>query len=248
MSTVAMFTGASRGRRTALGLATLAVLALCHASCTEAPAAPDYFPLAPGHRWHYRVLREGVASDAGPDYHEVRTLRPRTLEGERRFRRLDSLGNEYYFSRDANGIQRVAMRNAMELSPQFDAPPREVLPMPLDVGRSWASSTHPYAIFRLVPFGGVLTGRYTLTLTFSVEALDAVVDTPAGRFEDCLMIRGEGTLELYGDARRGFIPVPVTHTEWYAPGVGLVKLLREESVDTDVFQGGRITFELTDYR
>ncbi|MCU7946598.1 MAG: hypothetical protein KZQ72_08155, partial [Candidatus Thiodiazotropha sp. (ex Cardiolucina cf. quadrata)] len=38
----------------------------------------------------------------------------------------------------------------------------------------------------------------------------------------------------------------INTTEWYAPGVGLVKLLREEPLDNDVFAGGHVLLELKD--
>jgi hypothetical protein len=238
------------GRATARAVAIVLVLVLVATlgGCTRPAADDDFFPLTPGHMWQYRVSHLDIAHDPGPSSHEVRTLRTVTVDGNRVYRRIDSLGNEYHFRRDDGGIRRVAMRDAAELTAQPDVPPRDVLRFPLTTGQSWQATTHPYAIRRLVPFGGNLTGRYSLSLTFTVEQVGVAVDTPAGRFENCVMIIGEGTLEVYGDARRGFISVPVIHTEWYAPGVGLVKLEREETVDTELFSGGTIRFELTDYR
>jgi hypothetical protein len=68
---------------------------------------------------------------------------------------------------------------------------------------------------------------------------------PAGRFEKCLRLEGTGLLHVLADARVGASEVPVTHTEWYAPGVGLVKLVRSETLDTQAIVGGTITMELT---
>ena len=59
-----------------------------------------------------------------------------------------------------------------------------------------------------------------------------------------LRVEGSAQLSLYSDARLGYQEIPIKTTEWYAPGVGLVKLVREEPLDTEVFEGGTITLAL----
>lgn len=45
-------------------------------------------------------------------------------------------------------------------------------------------------------------------------------------------------LHPYEDSlTRGYRDIQIRTTEWHAPGIGLVKLVREEPLDTDVFQG-----------
>lgn len=229
------------------GWRLLLALALALAACGQAPD-DSHFPLAGGHEWSYRIVHEGLERETGPTRHVVRTLPSRQADGEILWRRLDSLGNEYHFHAGADGVRRVAMRNAAELIAQPDVPPRTVLQYPLVPGTSWQAPTRPYAIRRMMPLGGNVTAQYSLPLTYTVESVDETVQTPAGRFAECVLVVGRGSIEIYGDARQGFITVPITHSEWYAKGVGLVKLVREEAIDTDVFRGGTIRFELVDYR
>ncbi|MEO0423313.1 MAG: hypothetical protein AAF184_13300 [Pseudomonadota bacterium] len=219
--------------------------------CTRSADPSDFFPLQPGHEWTYRVDVKGAPTPpAGLPLHEVRTLKPIKVQGVpgRVYRRFDVLGNEYHFTRSDASIERIALRNATELEAQRDVPARQVLPLPPTLGSTWQLSTHPYALRRTVPLGADLSVQFSISLTMIIEATDDIITTPAGRFENCVRVVGEGSLELYGDARQGFITVPITQTEWYAPGVGLVKLLREEPLEADLFEGGSIQYELVDYR
>ena len=52
-------------------------------------------------------------------------------------------------------------------------------------------------------------------------------------------------INVLADARLGASEVVVHHTEWYAPGVGLVKLHRVEPLETTAIVGGEVTMELT---
>ena len=232
-------------------LGVMLVTALVLSACTGSTPTSEFFPLSPGHRWTYRVdVRGAPTPPAGLRLHEVRTLKPISIQGVagRVFRRFDALGNEYHFTQSAKSIERIAVRNATELEATRDVPARQILPLPPAVGSTWQVSTHPYALRRTVPLGANLSSQFSISLTMIIEAIDDTVETPAGRFENCVRIVGEGSLELYADARQGFLTVPITHTEWYAPGVGLVRLLREEQLEAELFEGGSIQYELIDYR
>ena len=52
---------------------------------------------------------------------------------------------------------------------------------------------------------------------------------------------------MYVDPRLGYQDILLTQKEWYAPGVGLVKLIREEPLDLPMFKGGSIMMELEKY-
>ena len=58
---------------------------------------------------------------------------------------------------------------------------------------------------------------------------------------------GQAELTLFTDPVRGFNKVPVTTTEWYCRGVGLVKLERVESLATMFYTGGKVVMELVEY-
>ena len=52
---------------------------------------------------------------------------------------------------------------------------------------------------------------------------------------------------VLADARIGASEVPITQTEWYAPGVGLVLLEREEKLDTLQIVGGKVRMQLLSF-
>ncbi|MGQ0529750.1 MAG: hypothetical protein ACT4PG_08075, partial [Panacagrimonas sp.] len=111
---------------------------------------------------------------------------------------------------------------------------------------AWEVETRPYILERAVPFRERFSQDHSkrIVLRMQVASLDDVVEVPAGTFTRCLQLEGSGLLNVLADARIGASPVPVTHTEWYAPGVGLVKLERTEWLDTQQIVGGKISMEL----
>jgi hypothetical protein len=73
------------------------------------------------------------------------------------------------------------------------------------------------------------------------------VETPAGKFEGCLRVAGEAKIKLYVDALFMWRDIPLFSTEWYCPGVGLVKVERVETSPSKFMLGGRMTLELTQW-
>ena len=49
------------------------------------------------------------------------------------------------------------------------------------------------------------------------------------------MIKGEGKTNFIGDSEIGSIGIKITSEEWYSKKVGLIKMIREEKTDTDLF-------------
>jgi len=52
---------------------------------------------------------------------------------------------------------------------------------------------------------------------------------------------------FYADASAGYQEILINHSEWYAPGVGLVKLERDEPLDTSIMKGGKVTMVLSSF-
>lgn len=225
-------------RGLALGLLVLA------SGCGGAPS-PDYFPLNPGLRWDYAIHEHNKLG------HQTRPLTLRNLgtathDGQSFARRLSSDGNEYWIARRDDAVQRVGVRTAIDFAPRIDATPRTVLQLPPAMGQWWEVETRPYILERAWPFRERFhfDDSKRITLRMVVAALDEWVEVPAGKFEHCLRLEGTGLLNVLADARLGASAVLVTHTEWYAPRVGLVKLLRTEVLDTEQIVGGTVEMQL----
>lgn len=218
-------------------------------ACTRSAPAPEYFPLDPGLRWDYAVHEHSKLTDRVSRL-SLRNLDPVTRENHLYSRRLASDGNEYWLAQAGPALQRVGVRTAIDFEPRMDAAPRTVLQLPISAGQWWLVETRPYILERAEPFRERFSqdDSKRIELRMQVTALDEVVEVPAGRFEHCLKLEGSGLLNVLADARIGASDVPVTHIEWYAPGVGLVKLLRTETLDTQQIVGGTVEMQLTDFR
>lgn len=226
-------------------LALLLAAVLC--ACDSVPT-PEYFPLKPGLRWEYALHEKNRLVDQ-VSLLKLRNLAPVQRENQHYARRIASDGNEYWLSQSDTAVQRVGLRTAIDFEPRMDAAPRMVMPLPPAVSQAWSVETRPYILERAEPFRERFSQDESkrIELRMIVAALDDVVEVPAGKFEHCLRIEGTGVLNVLADARIGASAVPVSHTEWYAPGVGLVKLVRTESLDTTQIVGGSVTMELVDF-
>ena len=210
------------------------------------PANDDYFPLNPGLRWEYQVTIEHPERLATKQL-IIESVGQTSLKEELVSIRATSDGTDYYLAQRADGIYRLAKRTLVESEPQLDASPRMVLPLPIAQakGKTWSVISQPYLIERVYEGMDVMTAdMLQFPMTYSVLSLDETVEVAAGHFSHCLLVEGQTDLSLYADARTGNSIVPITTREWYAPGVGLVKLEREEPLNTDVYKGGKITMEL----
>lgn len=213
------------------------------AACSEKPQ-PNYFPLNEGYRWQYRM------SESNPLVNRrlplsMENLGARTRDGLRYWLRRSSEGNEYWLRVDGEGVQRSGSRSWLGGLPALGEA-QTVLPPKLVVGAEWNAQTRPYILERAIPFRERFTQDESknIELRMRLASDDEMVEVPAGRFEHCLRIEGQGRLFVLADARIGASEVPITHTEWYAPGVGLVKLQRREELKTEQIVGGEVTLEL----
>jgi len=202
-----------------------------------------YFPLQSGLRWTYRVTTEPVGIRKNERF-EVHNSDPELVDGVLHAVRVTDQGTRYYVRDTDDGIFRAAKRTLVELYPQPDRPLRWILKRPFQPGNTWSNETHPYVLRRLQPYEESLAKGINFKMAYQISALADTVDVSAGRFENCIRVDGDAQLTVYADGRTGYQDIQINTTEWYAPGVGLVKLVREEPLRSDVFAGGRVEFEL----
>ena len=222
-------------------------LALC-AACSEVPQAA-LFPLEAGHRWHYDVKLEWENNTVD---HESRTI---TTEGTAQVGehsthvRRSADGVQWYLRSDDTGIYRVASRADTDAEPIADESPRYVLKLPLRTGTNWQSTTTAYLLRRRQEFPQEIRHSHPkVAMTYSIEAVDEAVDTRVGRFNGCVRVRGKAALKLFADPVVGWRDMPLDTTEWYCPGPGLVRLIRDEPAQSTFLVGGKLTMELMEWR
>lgn len=229
--------------------AVLLMLSLPLAACQGPTAGDGYFPLEGGHRWTYdsRTEREG---QGGVDHEtvELSTLGEERIDGGRAWRRRSASGVDYWLRSDASGVFRVASKTDLQAEPQPDKERRYVLKLPLAAGTEWQASTTAYVLERRQEFPREIRNTHApVTMTYTIDALAQQVDTRAGRFADCLRVKGKAVMRLYADPVSGWRDLPLLTTEWYCKGVGLVKLVREEPANSGFLSGGTLTMELVEW-
>ena len=224
------------------------------AGCDRGPAADEYFPLADGHRWVYRVSTQRAQASVEREFLTVWSLgleRMATSSGEPQDagHRRSTSGEDYWLRADASGVYRVGSKMLLDDAPRPDAAPRYVLKTPYTVGTQWSSTTPAYLLTRKFDFPHeVRYGYPPVNMAYTIERTGETVDVPAGHYERCLKVRGSATVKVFSDPANGGLDIPLTTLEWYCPNVGLVRLEREEKLQNFFITGGSRTLELLSYR
>ncbi|WP_228027073.1 hypothetical protein [Pseudaquabacterium pictum] len=170
------------------------------------------------------------------------------LESGSAWRRRSDSGIDYWLRADDSGIYRVASKTDLQEAPEPDKAPRFVLKMPLAVGTSWQAPTTTYLLRRNADFPPEIRHTHKpVPMTYRIEALGDKLTTRAGSFSDCIRVQGTAVMKLFADPVVGFKDMPLTTTEWYCKGVGLVKLERTEPANSTFLAGGKTTLELLEW-
>lgn len=239
------------GHRSGRGLRVMApVLALYALLAGCGGAAPDptsLYPMEPGLTWRYRVVTVRKGNDP------VTAIR--TLENVSRgpFAGFDDVtvrrnnyGARYYVAQRPDGYYRLAMKSVASDAPTMDHPMRRILPLPATQGSRWRQVANAYLLNRAATFITDKSSGAQLTLDYRIESTQVEVTVPAGHFEGCTLALGKLTFHLGAGA--GFAPtdVPIVQKEWYCPGVGLVRLERDEKLTSAnrYITGGHISLKL----
>lgn len=220
--------------------------------CRQDVTDDRYQPLEAGLSWQYqrtevsagqrkvsRFVIENLRHQVEPDLGIELASTPVTV-------RHTSDGTDYYLYADMTGVYRVGHRTLIEYYPQLDVEPQLVIPAADELQSSitWTRPSRSYLIHSVHSSVAWNPAVSAVTMTWEIAATDEMVEVAAGRFEHCLKLEGHAEFGMYVDPKQGFRQIEINQTEWYAPDVGLVKLVREEPLDMDMFQGGSLTFEL----
>jgi hypothetical protein len=86
--------------------------------------------------------------------------------------------------------------------------------------------------------------RVPVTVRYAVAATNETVTVPAGTFTNCVRINGHGSAITRVNMGQNFGHIDVVHTDWYAPGVGLIRSERKETSDSAYLKPGSAVQEL----
>ena len=216
-------------------------------SCSEKQS--NYFPLDNINSWTYSV-------EIIPEV-ENRILykKTNTAIGKKKiiidnkekkiFPILREDGTAFFYEITDQGIYRKGVKYLKNNKINLDDD-RIVLPSDIKVNKTWSNDSKTFLILRRYPYYD-----YKATTNFKIDyrilSLKETVKTPSGIFEDCILIKGEGQTNFIGDSEIGSIGIKITSEEWYSKRVGLIKMVREEKTDTDLFGTTRMIQLLEDY-
>ncbi len=216
-------------------------------SCSEKQS--NYFPLDNINSWTYSV-------EIIPEV-ENRILykKTNTAIGKKKiiidnkekkiFPILREDGTTFFYEITDQGIYRKGVKYLKNNKINLDDG-RIVLPSDIKVNKTWSNDSKTFLILRRYPYYD-----YKATTNFKIDykivSLKETVKTPSGIFKDCILIKGEGQTNFIGDSEIGSIGIKITSEEWYSKRVGLIKMVREEKTDTDLFGTTRMIQLLEDY-
>ncbi len=206
--------------RCTTGLALMAMLAA--AGCGHSDPA-DYFPLGGKQMWDYEI-RRSIKGEQHVQRLVLTSLPAANVDGTEYFPQLRLDGRVDVFSRSGDGIERVNFANS---------PALPVLPAELKPKATWKAPGQILFLEITGAFHATFQARKKLTidLEYVVEAMDDTVDVAAGHFSNCMRVKSSGSM-FAGATLKEFLGISfiqIEQTEWYAPGVGLVKRVRKES-------------------
>lgn len=229
----------------AVGAYALATVLLVLAGCRGGNQTA-YFPLDPGMNWHYRVTSE--IKNLGKEHSEmlVANRGTMTVDGQKVAPRMYQDGHIYYYVAQDDGILLVADR-ALGQETKPAQPDQFALKYPLDTGTSWPVHSQTYLLRRQIfsPTAVIMVPiTAPIDITYSIEGKTDTVKVPAGVFHDCLRLHGTASAVRDLGERIGDAEVKIDTTEWFAPGVGLVKMVRSEDSHPESPASGTMTIEL----
>lgn len=194
--------------------------ALFSGGCGDPDAG--YFPVGGGQTWDY-AIRRTIKGEKRLQRLLLKSLPPVVIDGTEYFpqARLDDRVD--VFTRSKDGIVRVNYGARAQL-PVLPAQPKR--------GAKWQAPGQILFLDVTGAFQPTFAERrkHTIDLEYEIEATDDTAVVPAGTFTNCLRIRSHGSMYA-GSTLKEFLGISfiqIDQTEWYAPGVGLVKRVRRE--------------------
>ena len=225
-------------------LLTVVFILLC-TSCTD--TEQTYFPLTKGLKWQYDVAlitRDGLSNQK----YIFNSLGKGDFNGEPAYLRESIDGTISYYSLGEEGTHYLGNFDTNSFPPVKNEYKKIILPKDIAIGATWEDKTITKLLQKTGPPQKTLFKIIAkVPLEVKVESLDETVIVPAGKFENCLKVSMSGS--VYKDAGNyvGLTVVSVKQSNWYAPGIGLVKMKRIETTERQALDKGTLLVELTNY-
>jgi hypothetical protein len=217
--------------------------------CTScADNSDSYFPLTKGLKWQYDVTlitRDGLSNQK----YMFNNLGEGELKGEPAYLRESIDGTVSYYSLSEEGTHYLGNLDTNSYPPVKNEYKKIILPKDIIIGTTWQDNTITKLLQKTGPPQKTLFKIIAnVPLDVKIESLDDSVTVPAGKFENCLKVSMSGS--IYKDAGNyvGLTVVSVKQSNWYAPGIGLVKMERIETTERQALDKGTLLVELTHFK
>ena len=212
------------------------------ASCRTSDQDHTFQPLGAGRFWLYEV--EKITTD-GIEHlrHGLRITNRTITEGTITARQEDWIGNISTYRQDERGLFLTSKieNNSIERANSIDM----VLPPDPTVGYSWDSISSTQALeSSRSPWERLFVIKTNIKILNQVTSINATITTPAGHFEDCLLITSFGRAHFYLGTYLGEALIEQHRKSWYAKGIGLVRLELSEKSDVPTINEGFFTMQL----
>ena len=230
-------------------LLILSVTLLCAFGCTKPqPNGALYFPLDEDRSWLYRIKRITLDGESEIRQH-LRIVDVNKSAEATEATKQSAGGKKHQYEIRDGAASRILPTEHGSLGSTSSTTTQLILPQNTEKGSQWESILTTTVLESSQP-PWEKKFRITVPVPISYEILStqSKITTPAGLFENCLYIKGRGSIVLHAGNYIGQTTVEVETEEWFAPNVGVVKIRREERTSSETLPSGTLFLELADWR
>jgi hypothetical protein len=191
----------------------------------NACGSPDksWFPLSEGYWWQYSAVRS-IRGEPRVQKLILANLPAISVDGVTVFPRKRADGQIEYYEKTDTAIYRVDLKDGSKTL---------MLQGPVQVGSKWQTKSKILFLTVTGAFESTYNQRIKedIVIDYEIVSIDDVVKVAAGRFTNCIRIKGFGSLYGGGGSLEEFMDIDTINIEtvdWYVPGVGLIKRTRKE--------------------
>ena len=207
----------------------------------------SYFPLQEGKSWEYKVTTQDMDMQK-QSVELITNVAPRNLDDKNVSTRSVNGELLFFYEKADEGVRLVGMKRPKDINTVYEKKEHFVLKLPLQEGTSWEQETITGVLAVVMdPFRRHFKLRTPVQMRYTVKNVDSTVKVSAGHFTQCAEVVGLGKTKVDPDKSLGQMIITVASTDWYCPGVGLVKSERVESTDNRILSRGDFNMELLKY-
>jgi len=218
-------------------------------SCSN--ESTSYFPFNKIKSWNYTIqilpeVDESIIYKRTNESLEKIVIKDNDIDYEV-FPILKENGTLLYYEILDTGIYRNGVKFNKDVGVNFEKKKRMVMPASLQVGEKWQVESKTYLILKRYPYYDY-RATTNFKLNYEIVSMSEDIQTPSGKFKNCLKLEGTGKTSFIGDSEIGSIEIDIFSEEWYAKDVGLVKTVRTEKTDTELFGTTKMVQLLDNYK